>query len=203
VIDLRTDDLKSDPEVQERSRLVELELERRRQERERPAIDEEAPPPTDDDAPPGAAKRGSAEGKASPAVLGREFLDGHHALAARGGLYTYRDGCYRPDGEQVVRRWVQATLGDASRQRDGDEVVYWLGVDRAVDESSLDPGHLINVRNGLLEWSTGQLHGHSPSIRSTVNGPPTRITAGPIGSSPKSCPTMKRGPWSRSSSDIA
>lgn len=110
--------------------------------------------------------------KPSPADLGEEFLETHHALGLHGTVYVYADGAYRLTGERIVRRWAQHRLGSQSRKNDGDELCYWLGIHCAVDPAQLDAaGRFINVKNGLLDWRTGELSPHTPDVYSTVQVP--------------------------------
>jgi DNA polymerase-1 len=92
--------------------------------------------------------------------------------AADGGvLYHYRDGVWLPDGERVVRERVSGMLGELYRTVHASTVVdilrsrepwlHWAGLDTVY----------LNLPNGLLNWRTGQLHPHSPQVRSTVRIP--------------------------------
>lgn len=109
--------------------------------------------------------------KPSPAELGRQLLQQHRFIWVFETLYVYRDGCYRPDGEALVRKWVQDTLGELAREHDGDEVVYWLSNECRVRPEEVNSGQLINVQNGLLDPATSELHPHTPDYLSVVQLP--------------------------------
>lgn len=109
--------------------------------------------------------------KPSPAELGRQLLQQHRFIWIFETLHIYRDGCYRPDGESLVRKGVQDTLGELAREHDGDEAVYWLSNECQVRPEEVDSGQFINVQNGLLDPATGELHPHTPDYLSVVQLP--------------------------------
>jgi P4 family phage/plasmid primase-like protien len=91
-------------------------------------------------------------------------------LGTDGRLYRYDAGVYRGDGEGHARAQVREILGDRWRKRHGEEVVAWL---RAVPATITDrpDQRWINVRNGLLDWRTGELHPHDADVESTLQLP--------------------------------
>lgn len=94
------------------------------------------------------------------------------ALGVDQQVWRYEDGRYLQDDEVTTRRTVQV-LRDLYR-RDAsplarDMVIHAPAFPRLTD-SPPDPG-LINVRNGMVDWRTGELLPHSPTYRSTVQLP--------------------------------
>jgi putative DNA primase/helicase len=76
-------------------------------------------------------------------------------------LWIYRDGCYRPRGEELLRGEVAKALGDNWRRARVDDVVTFIR-DTAPRLEVEPPLDVINVRNGLLELSTRTLDEHTP-----------------------------------------
>lgn len=95
---------------------------------------------------------------------------GHVRTGVDGRLYRYENGVYRSDGEVWVRARVREALGDRVRRDHFAEVLTWL---RSFEPtvSSRPPEHLLNVANGLLEWRSGVLHPHDPSVVTTIQLP--------------------------------
>jgi len=91
------------------------------------------------------------------------------APIAKGGeaLYVYRDGAYRPGGEEWIRARVVEALEDDWTRRRADEVVGYLrDSSPALDRNP--PLDVINCRNGLLDLNTGRLQPHTPDLLSCV-----------------------------------
>jgi putative DNA primase/helicase len=95
---------------------------------------------------------------------------GHVRTGTDGRLYRYQSGVYRPDGETWVRARVREALGDRVRRDHFAEVLTWL---RSFEPTvgSRPPEHLLNVANGLLEWQSGVLRPHDPSVVTTIQLP--------------------------------
>ena len=77
-------------------------------------------------------------------------------------LWAYRDGCYRPGGEELLRAAAADELGDEWRRSRVDDIVVYIRdtAPRLVTEPPFD---LINVRNGLLNVNDGSLIDHDPA----------------------------------------
>jgi P4 family phage/plasmid primase-like protien len=87
-----------------------------------------------------------------------------------GAAWAFRDGVWRPDGDREIRARVVGLLREQYRRAHADTVVDMLkarppfiGDDPVV--------HLLNVPNGLLDWSTGELRPHDPKLPTTVRIP--------------------------------
>lgn len=106
-----------------------------------------------------------------PAAMGellkREF---RCLLGTDGALYRYVDGVYRADGEQRARDRVRRILGERYKRRHIEETVSWLRAHVATDFSA-PPSNVLNVRNGLLDWRSGELTEHSPDLHTAVQLP--------------------------------
>ncbi len=85
-------------------------------------------------------------------------------------VWRYGGGVWRPD-KHVVRDVGVRLLGDlyrGSHVRNAEDVVRarLRKADHVIDCEPVE--QYINFANGLLDWRTGQLHDHTPMVRSTV-----------------------------------
>ena len=84
-------------------------------------------------------------------------------------LYHYADGYWQPDGEKVVISRVVELLGDRHRMSHVGNV---LQVFRSKPVTLGEPDERYwNLPNGLLDWRTGELLPHSPSVPSIIRIP--------------------------------
>ncbi len=89
-----------------------------------------------------------------------------------GDLHVYEGGVYVSRGEAAIRQRTQSLLGEQHSKRRADEVVYDIETAaRLADEDVNRNCDLVNMRNGLLDWRTGELHPHKPGHVSTVQLP--------------------------------
>jgi putative DNA primase/helicase len=100
----------------------------------------------------------------------------HVRLGLDHRLYRYDGGVYRPDGDAFVRARTRELLGEKFKRRHVDEVVAWFRSDHP-SVSGQPPLDVVNVANGLLKWSTGDLLPHSPD-RLSVNQIPVNWNPG-------------------------
>ena len=99
----------------------------------------------------------------------------HFAQDQSGELYRFDNGVYVPDGERHVKRLVktllekrnEAQLWSSNRSK---EVVEYLRVDSPLLWERL-PLDIVNVANGLLDVTTGELKPHSPAFLSPAQLP--------------------------------
>ena len=82
-------------------------------------------------------------------------------------LYVYREGAYRPDGEEDLLKRVTRNLGDEWRRNRAAETIAYLR-DSAPRLLAQPPRDLINVRNGILDLQSGELESHTPEFLSPV-----------------------------------
>ena len=87
-------------------------------------------------------------------------------------LWIYRDGCYRADGEQLLRAEVADVLGDQWRRSRADDVVTYIK-DTSPRLATEPPFDLVNVHNGLLDINKLELIEHDPGYLFPVQLPVT------------------------------
>lgn len=97
--------------------------------------------------------------------------ESHIALGEDDRLYRYHEGVYVRDGEQLARARLRELLGDKFKRRHLDEVLAWLRAESPSIPARPPEPHLLNVRNGLLDWRPGELRAHSPEHRSAIQIP--------------------------------
>jgi P4 family phage/plasmid primase-like protien len=106
-------------------------------------------------------------GRFVPAWAGKQLLaEAHIHLGHDRRLWRYTDGVYRPDGDDWAKQRVRELVGDAFRRQQLDQVTAWLRA-RLPTLGHQAPLHLINCRNGLLDWRTSTLSPHTPLVLST------------------------------------
>lgn len=97
------------------------------------------------------------------------------AIDASGLLYRYHHGVYRPDGrghikqccKQLLESWKSTKSWSTYRV---DQVYEYICTDapRLWDRPPLN---VLNVKNGLLDLETGELHPHTPDHTSSIQLP--------------------------------
>lgn len=143
------------------------------------------PPPTEE--PTGVVQHLGPERYFSGKSLVTERL-GYAARAAGslrmgldGRLWLYEHGVYRPTGDAFVTRFVRDELGEHFSTRAVNETLAWIKADEPTVTTD-PPPHLLNLANGLLDWTTGELHPHTPEVVSTIQLP---VTYDPEASCPR------------------
>ena len=122
-----------------------------------------------------------------PAVLAEELRRLRHWFAVADGqgmpvtLYHYAAGVYRPDGTGVAHALTKQILNDLSTDDRRNRAVAELKLSVVIDaEEQCNTGRLrnddlphswINVRNGLVNWRTGEKASHTPQAMSTIQIP--------------------------------
>lgn len=99
-------------------------------------------------------------------------------------LWSYIDGYWKPNGrEQVVYR-TGRFLGEAARPAHSHNLIHFMEVEPQFIDG-LGPKEYLNLKNGMLDWKSGDLLMHSPEFKSTVQFP--------VNWSPDAtCPTVDR-----------
>jgi putative DNA primase/helicase len=84
-------------------------------------------------------------------------------------LYTYSDGCYRTDSSGEIERSIREVLGREATPKYVDDAIDMVLRNRKMSYDLLNrhAKTLINVRNGMLNWKTGELLHHDPQYLST------------------------------------
>jgi putative DNA primase/helicase len=83
-------------------------------------------------------------------------------------LYRYDLGVYLDDGETILKELLESEFGDRTSNRLVADVVGKVKRRTYVDRDLFNNKHIINVRNGLLDLETLQLHPHTPDYLSTA-----------------------------------
>jgi putative DNA primase/helicase len=123
------------------------------------------------DADAAASGNGQPPGKLTPAQVGAGLKDlGHLRMGIDGRLWRYQGGVYRPDGDAWAAEQVRDLTGDGYRRAYKAEVLDWCRSEQATIGDRPDRS-LVNLRNGLLDWRTGELRAHSPEARSLIQLP--------------------------------
>ena len=99
----------------------------------------------------------------------------HFARDGSGNLYVYQMGCYRPLGENHIKRLFQVLLESLGKTKNWSvrrrtEVIEYIR-DQAPLLLDSPPVDMINVKNGLLNVETLELQAHTPDILSLVQLP--------------------------------
>ncbi|WP_067936864.1 phage/plasmid primase, P4 family [Alicyclobacillus kakegawensis] len=108
-----------------------------------------------------------------PPLLAKDILQRQPFFYDGRRLYAYQGGVYRPNGSRVVRKWCAKLLDNHYRSNRASEVEHFIQTETWLDEvSQVNPDDgLINVRNGLLNWETGELLPHTAERLSTIQLP--------------------------------
>ncbi len=78
-------------------------------------------------------------------------------------LWRYGAGVYLPDGQAEAESYLLDELGAEARSAHVHELRTLLGAGRVgMDLAAANLPDYLNVRNGLYEWETGELHPHTP-----------------------------------------
>jgi putative DNA primase/helicase len=118
-------------------------------------------------------------------LLAEDILRGSHfAKDCGGNLYAYREGCFTPGGGEHIRQQVKAKLIDGGSARLwstrlSDEIVAYIGLDTPMFWTK--PPRLLNVKNGLLDLGTRELHPHTADHLWPIQLP---VTFDPVAPSP-------------------
>lgn len=105
-------------------------------------------------------------------LLANDVADmGPLALGEDHRFWTYEDGVWQED-QYAVRGRVIGCMKKRVKPEQWNTVAQILGHNEKVFRLQAKPTpHLINFRNGMLEWKTGHLHPHDPAVLSTIQLP--------------------------------
>lgn len=109
-----------------------------------------------------------------PKLLAEHIMENQKFIFDGTHLFNYENGVYREVSDIVIRMRCMELLGDMFKKTRGDEVVHYIQVAtyQSNDQANADTS-VINVKNGLLEWKTRELHPHTSHYFSTVQLPIT------------------------------
>jgi len=108
-----------------------------------------------------------------PATTARRMIQSwpiaKQPLSKSQNWWVYKDGTWVLN-DSIVRLSMAASFADSYKTADVAPVEDILST--MADEIEVTPhSDFINMKNGMLEWRTGELHEHSPSYYSTVQIP--------------------------------
>lgn len=109
--------------------------------------------------------------KFEPVLLATELDYKYFSTFYDGQLFYYYDnGVYKPYADRKIRQLSQELLGNESRKNRIEEVIYWLKNQNYIENQTvINPNDgYINVKNGLLNWKTGELIEHDCDRLSTI-----------------------------------
>lgn len=99
--------------------------------------------------------------------------DGGLRLGPDGGLWRYREGVYRPDGDEWLAQYVRMALGEQFRENHLREVRSFCRTNTSAKLPTEPTTEYINVANGLLYWREDppRLVPHDPDVPSIIQLP--------------------------------
>ncbi|MDX6308442.1 MAG: putative primase/helicase [Nocardioidaceae bacterium] len=86
-------------------------------------------------------------------------------------LYWYTDGVWHRGGAREVENRTRLLLDERWRSAHAANVVKWFAVRPATVSDRTANTDLLNLPNGLLDWQTGELREHSPSVNTIARIP--------------------------------
>jgi P4 family phage/plasmid primase-like protien len=81
-------------------------------------------------------------------------------------IWRYDEGVWKSDGEDELTRRVQLCTGERFRKDHVSQAATLIKA-REPQIQGLGPSRFINVKNGMLDWETLELHKHDPNYFST------------------------------------
>jgi len=114
-----------------------------------------------------------ADGKFDPvALVDAMDADLHFKIRTDGVIYLYLDGYYQPDpGERILTSIIGRAIDAKFRGYSIREALLRIRVIAEPIDPLSNPDHVINVKNGLLDYRTGELHDHTHEIVTTIQIP--------------------------------
>lgn len=95
-----------------------------------------------------------------PKMLAKEIMNEYTFKYCYERFWVYQNGVYRPNGKKVIERITQEKLQNYTRNNRIKEVKGYIR--RATyAEPSPSGKKLINLKNGRLDWKTGELYPHN------------------------------------------
>ena len=116
-----------------------------------------------------AAQLSAVEELTNAVVIGDKLRETYDLMEYRGSWWVYEEdrGVYRNAGAHVSLA-VQGMMGTRWKSATEEEVWKYMHPHCHVEQSDVPKqSHLVNVRNGMLDWTTGKLEPHHPQWRST------------------------------------
>ena len=111
----------------------------------------------------GEAEKYFVDGKFVPAILAEELMEDYRFVTMKDNeqMYVWREGCYRPYAETLIKEECKLRLGEEYRTNRVTEVIDYIKAS-TFRERREEPPHLIPLLNGVLDINTMELRPHSP-----------------------------------------
>jgi putative DNA primase/helicase len=111
-----------------------------------------------------------------PKLLAEALLNGHRYIATPIGkdkgidIYLYEDGAYRLHGASFAETQARELMRDRADGALIDKTMDMICRMTKTEYPKINrrARELINVKNGMLDWSTGKLYPHDPDMLSTI-----------------------------------
>ena len=117
-------------------------------------------------------KTGTNGGYTSKRMADEIRLDSNYFMYTADQLYRYDKGVYRPDGEEFILQHTQQKLDEFDNTNRRSETVGFLKVADRQDSMKINQEkYILNLNNGLLDISTGEMQQHTPDYLSTTRIP--------------------------------
>lgn len=120
------------------------------------------------------------DGKFNPAIMAAYFMKEHRFIStpiARDGvgidLFRYQEGVFRTGGYSFIRGETASLLGTNGRMKHIEEVMKLVNeyAKKPYEEMNKESKKLLNLKNGMLDWKSGDLKPHSPEFNSLMQIP--------------------------------
>ncbi len=92
----------------------------------------------------------------------------NNIIFSGGEFYQYEGGCYRPLSEILITKDIKNIIGEGASKKQSEEIIYWLRSEAHIKEDELNSSKYINLKNGLFDLETNELHPHTPDVYSTI-----------------------------------
>ncbi len=108
-----------------------------------------------------------------PKLLADELMSEYSLIYTGEQLYVYQEGVYKPCKEDFIKKECRKRLGTKSTISRIKEVIAHIIDLRKVDAEEINKQgiKLINLKNGMLDWRTGELLPHDKGYLSTIRIP--------------------------------
>ena len=91
-----------------------------------------------------------------------------HTVSDTKKIYHYDHGVYLDNGETILEALIESEFADSTNNKMVADIIGKVKRRTYTDRELFNAGHVINVKNGLLDLETLQLQPHSPDYLSTA-----------------------------------
>lgn len=112
------------------------------------------------------------------------WIEEHHfkTVSDTKKIYHYEHGVYLDNGETILEALIEAEFSDSTNNKMVADIIGKVKRRTYTDRDLFNAGHVINVKNGLLDLETLQLRPHTPDYLSTAQ---LDVTYDPEAKAPK------------------